>query len=344
MKKKLFIQIPCYNEEKTLPSVVADLPRSIEGIDQIYTLVIDDGSTDLTFKVAQDIGIDYIIRNHRNLGLAKSFEKGIDASLFLGADIIVNTDGDNQYRGNDICSIIKPILENQTDVVIGCRNIDDQAEFSWVKKILQKFGSKVVRLISGTNVPDTTSGFRAMNRKSAIRCSYMSDFSYTLEMLIQASRTGLKVDWKPIKTNAILRESRLFKSIPDFIFKQLKTIFIVYLFYRPMHFFGILSSVFFVLSILLSFRIIYFLWFLDPGFARLKTGSSILLIFSSIVAVFFLVAGLLGSVLSGLRFLLIDIRSRVRNYEIQQNLPLTDIDIVTTHEFFSWSKEKDTIV
>lgn len=339
-KKKLFIQIPCLNEERTLPSVIADLPRKIEEIDEIYTLIIDDGSTDLTVEVAKNIGIDYIIMNHHNIGLAKSFSRGLEACLFLGADIIINTDGDHQYKGNDISKLVKPILEKKADVVIGCRNITGHKEFSWLKKILQKIGTKVVRIISRTYVPDSTSGFRALNRASALMFSFISDFSYTLEMLIQAGQTGLNVKWIPIKTNPKLRESRLSKSIPYFILKQLKTILTIYLFYRPMHFFGRLALTSLVLSFLLALRIIYFLWFLDPELATFKIGSGILLLFTSNVCIFSFIAGLLGSVLSGLRSLSIDTRARIRNYELQQNLPPLDFDIITAPEFFKWTKMK----
>ena len=321
-----------------MPAVIADLPRKIDGIDEIYTLVIDDGSTDNTFEVARSLGVDYIVRNGFNLGLSKTFSRGLEASLFLGADIIVNTDGDNQYKGVDIAKIVRPILEKRADVVVGCRNIKEHKEFSWMKKFLQRFGSKVVQHLSGTNVPDTTSGFRALSRNSAMRFSFMSDFSYTLEMLIQAGRTGLKVDWVPIATNTKSRDSRLFRSIPDFILKQLKNTFAVYLFYRPMHFFGVLASLFFVISFLLGLRIIYHIWFLDPALVKFKMGSSILLIFTSIVMVLLIIAGLLGSVLSGVRFFIIDIRRRIRTSELQQNINSLDMDIITAQEFFKWTR------
>ncbi|MBI4843124.1 MAG: glycosyltransferase family 2 protein [Nitrospirae bacterium] len=227
---KLIIQIPCLNEEKTLTAVIDSLPKKIEGIDEIRTLIINDGSTDNTVDAAIQLGVDYIVNNGRNLGLAKSYSRGLEASLFLGADIIVNTDGDNQYCGEDIVKLVQPILQHNADVVIGCRDIEGNKDFSKFKKFLQKFGSSVVRKISGTDVPDTTSGFRAINRKAAITFSVMNTFSYTLETLIQAGRTGMNVTWVPISVNPKLRESRLFKSIPDFLSKQLFIIFNVYLF------------------------------------------------------------------------------------------------------------------
>lgn len=325
--KNLFIQIPCLNEEKTLTAVISDLPRKIEGVERIYTLVIDDGSADGTFLKAKELGVDFIVRNHRNMGLAKSFSKGLDACLYLGADIIVNTDGDHQYRGDDIPRLIKPIIDNTADIVIGCRDNDHNTEFSWLKKILQKVGSCVVRILSGTDVPDTTSGFRALSRSAAMRMSFMSDFSYTLEMLVQAGHTGLNVQWFPILTNRKLRESRLFKSIPAFLYQQIKTLIAAFLFYRPMQFFGTVSIVFFSISLLVGLRIAYFLWFIDPSFIRFKSGSSLIFLFTSGAGILFLIAGLIGAVLSGLRFLAIDIRNRIRNDELSRNVPLPDMDL-----------------
>lgn len=336
---KLFIHIPCLNEETTLPSVLSDLPGKIEGVDEIYTLITDDGSTDKTVEVAKRLGVDYIVQNNRTIGLARTFCRGLEACLFLGADIIVNTDGDNQYVGGDIERLIGPILGKKADVVVGCRDIDGQKGFSRLKRLLQKIGSKVVRHLSGTEVPDATSGFRAVNRKAATRFSFMSNFSYTLEMLIQANQIGLKVDWVPIRTNPKLRESRLFKSTPDFIFKQLKTILMAYLFYRPIHIFSFLALAAFVLSILMGLRIAYFLWFSEPELLKFKMGSGILLVFTSIVTIFFLVAGLLSSVLSGLRFLMIDTRTRLRNGEFQKDYPPFDIEIIKAPDFFKQTKK-----
>lgn len=333
---KLFIQIPCFNEEMTLPLVLSDLPRKIEGIDEIYTLVIDDGSTDNTVEVAKKLGIDYILKNGRNLGLAASYSRGVEACLFLGADIIVNTDGDNQYQGADIKKLVKPILCKECDIVVGCRNINEQSEFSWVKKVLQRLGSRVVRHLSKADVPDAPSGFRAVSRMAAIRLSVMNGFSYTIEMLIQAGRTGLKVGWVPIRTNPKTRKSRLFESNVHFIFRQLKIIFVAYLFYCPIRFFGWLALISFAISITMASRIAYFLWLSPVGQAKFKTGSGVLLLFSSIVCVVFLIAGLLGSVLSGLRFLMNDVRSRIRNIELRRNIIPHDLDIVTAPEFFGW--------
>jgi len=336
---KLFIQIPCFNEEKTLPLVISDLPHSIDGIDEIYTLVIDDGSIDRTSEVARYLGVGYIVKNNRNLGLAKSFSRGLEACLFLGADIIVNTDGDHQYQGFDIDKLVKPILQGSSDIVVGCRNIKKCAEFSWFKKILQKTGSNIVRRLSKINVPDATSGFRAISRPAAIGFSIMSSFSYTLEMLIQAGRIGLKVDWVPIKTNPKTRDSHLFKSNMHFIIQQLKIVFITYLFYCPFRFFIQLTLITFIVSVLMALRIIYFLLLIGPTQLKFKTGSGMLLLFSSISTILFLITGLLSSILSGLRFLMIDIRSRVRNVELRQNIIPSDLHIIKAPKFFEWQNK-----
>lgn len=337
---KLFIQIPCLNEEKTLPLVVSHLPRKIEGIENIYLLIIDDGSTDNTVEVATSLGVDHIVKNGRNLGLAESYSKGLEACLFLGADIIVNTDGDNQYVGEDIPRLVKPILEKQADIVVGCRDIDSHAEFSRIKKYLQKIGSKVVNRISKIDVPDVTSGFRAVNRNAAMGFFIMNKFSYTVDTLIQAGRTSMKVDYVPIRTNPSLRKSRLFKSTLGFISRQLKIMFKVYLFYCPMRFFLWLASISFAVTVLNALRISYFLFFAGPENFKFKEGSGVLLLFSAIVTVLFIVGGLLGSVLSGFRLLMIDMRSRIRNMEIQQNVSLPDSDIVTNSNFFEWARIK----
>jgi glycosyltransferase involved in cell wall biosynthesis len=340
---KLFIQIPCFNEEKTLPSVISNIPSKIEGIDEIYTLVIDDGSTDNTVEVAKQLGVDYVVRNRRNLGLAESYIRGLDACLCLGADIVVNTDGDNQYACSDIEKLVKPILEKQADIVIGCRNIDDHKEFSRIKKYLQKLGSKVVSCISGTNIPDVTSGFRAINRKAAINISIMNKYTYTVDTLIQAGRTGMKIESVPIKTNPSLRESRLFKSIPEFIIQQIIIMVKVFIFYCPMRFFLCLASVSFVLTVLNALRILYYLFFAGTEDMKFKEGSGVLLLFSAFVTVLFVVAGLFGLVLSGFRLLVLDIRNRIRDMEIQQNILSPDLDLIINRNLTEKAASKTKI-
>jgi glycosyltransferase involved in cell wall biosynthesis len=327
---KLFIQIPCLNEEYTLPAVIRDLPTEIEGIDKVYTLIIDDGSSDRTVEVAKNLRVDFIIRNASNLGLARTYSKGLEACILLGADVIVNTDGDNQYCGDDVKKIVKQVVEKKTDVVVGCRDIAGHKEFSRFKKLLQKIGSRVVRKLSGGDVPDAISGFRAISREAAITFSVMSHFSYTIETLIQAGRSGLKIGWVPINTNPKLRSSRLFKSNFDFISKQIRILFKTYLFYCPMYFFGWLASLSFAVSAVNGIRIYYYI----SEAARFKTGSGTVLLFFSIITVLFIVAGMLGSVLSGLRFLVMDLRNRIRKMELRQAKPEQDVESLRTYGVF----------
>ncbi len=216
---KLIVQIPCYNEEDCLALTVADIPRTIEGIDDVEILVIDDGSTDRTVEVARDAGVDHVICNVTNQGLASAFREGLDACLKLGADIIVNTDGDNQYAGQDIPKLIRPIIEGRADLVIGDRQTSQIPHFSRTKKILQWLGSSIVRrLSSGLQVPDVVSGFRAISREAAFGVNIVSSFSYTIEMLIQAGKNRVAVTSVPIRTNIVTRKSRLFRSVPAFVF------------------------------------------------------------------------------------------------------------------------------
>ena len=209
---KLIIQIPCLNEEETLPETIAHLPEEIQGVDEIEVLIIDDGSTDRTSEVALGLGVDHVVKHTENLGLATAFQTGLNASIEAGADIIVNTDADNQYPGESIRDLIRPVLDGDTDMVIGDRKPSEIEHFSLPKKLLQKIGSAVVRYVSGTNVPDAPSGFRAISREAALRLNVQTSFSYTLETIIQAGRKNLVVGHVPVKTNPDLRESRLFRS------------------------------------------------------------------------------------------------------------------------------------
>ncbi len=259
-RMKLIVQIPCYNEEHTLPQTVADIPRQIAGVDQVEILVIDDGSTDRTIQVAREIGVDHIVLNKRNMGLARTFRRGLDACLRLGADLIVNTDGDNQYAGQDIPKLIQPILEGRADLVIGDRQTSRISHFSPTKKFLQWLGSSVVRRLSGVQVPDTVSGFRAISREAAIKLNIISTYSYTIEMLIQAGKKQMAVAHIPVGTNPQTRESRLFASIPKFIEQQLTSMIRMYAMYQPLR-------VFFYIGTALSFtgtipilRFLYFFW------------------------------------------------------------------------------------
>jgi glycosyltransferase involved in cell wall biosynthesis len=255
---KLIVQIPCYNEEQTLPETVGDIPRHIPGIDQIEILIVDDGSRDRTVEVAREIGVDHIVRNKRNLGLARTFRNGLDACLRLGADIIVNTDGDNQYCGADIPKLVGPILSGQADIVIGDRQTDKIEHFSRAKKFLQWFGSGVVRKLAGIWVPDTVSGFRAFDRDAAIRLNIVSAFSYTIETVIQAGKRQLAVVSVPVRTNPKTRESRLFKSIPHFIQNSGGTMVRMYAMYQPLRVFFYIGTVLTVIGLIPVIRFLYY--------------------------------------------------------------------------------------
>src|SRR6186997_1505288 len=234
---KLIIQIPCLNEEATLPATLADLPREVPGIDVVEWLIIDDGSTDRTIEVAREHGVDHIVKLTNNKGLAAGFQAGLDASLKLGADIIVNTDADNQYFGGDIPKLVAPILAGDADMVIGDRETDQIEHFSPLKKRLQRLGSAVVRRASGTDVPDTTSGFRAYNREAALQMSVVSKYTYTLETIIQAGKMTVAVDHVPVRTNPKLRESRLFPSTAAYVRRNGVSIFRIYALYEPLRLF-----------------------------------------------------------------------------------------------------------
>lgn len=259
---KLIVQIPCYNEEKTLPQTVADIPRHIQGIDTVEILIIDDGSRDRTVEVAKELGVDHIVRNTINQGLARSFRLGLDECLRQGADIIVNTDGDNQYAGKDIPKLIQPIFDHQAEIVIGDRQTAQIAHFSPLKKTLQWLGSSVVRKLSGVQVPDAVSGFRAISRKAAIRLNIVSTFSYTIEMLIQAGNKQMAVAHVPVDTNPQTRESRLYTSTLRFIGFQLVNMIRMYAMYRALKVFFYIGT---VLSIIGAIPIIRFLIFYLSG-------------------------------------------------------------------------------
>jgi glycosyltransferase involved in cell wall biosynthesis len=256
---KLIIQIPCLNEENTLPVTLLDIPREIPGVDTIEILIIDDGSTDRTVEVARRLGVDHIISFSENRGLAEAFKAGIDASLQLGADIIVNTDADNQYNGQDIPKLIQPILNGEADLVIGDRQTDTIPHFSRSKKILQKFGSWVVRQASKTDIPDTTSGFRAYSKEAVLRLNIVSEFTYTLETIIQAGRKKIATTHVPIRTNEMLRESRLFKGIFNYIKRSANTIIRIYTMYRPLKVF--LTTGFIMLLLGLGINVRYLVYF-----------------------------------------------------------------------------------
>src|SRR6201996_4310620 len=231
---KLIIQIPCFNEEAQLPTTLSRLPRQIDGFDSVEWLIIDDGSTDRTIEVARQAGVDHVVRLTNNKGLAAAFQAGLDAGLKLGADVIVNTDADNQYEGADIPKLVGPILGGHADMVVGDRQVETIAHFSAGKKLLQRLGSWVVRQASSTEIPDTTSGFRAYNREAALSMQAVSRFTYTLETIIQAGKLLVAVEHVPIRTNAKTRESRLFPSTAAYVRRNALSIFRIYSQYQPL--------------------------------------------------------------------------------------------------------------
>ena len=255
---KLIIQIPCYNEEKALPSALLDLPRSMEGIDSLDWLIVDDGSEDKTVEVAKENGVHHVLRLPRNSGLAKAFSAGLEECLRLGADVIVNTDADNQYNAEDIPELVAPILEGKADMVVGERPISSIEHFSPIKKLLQKWGSAVVRSISRTDVRDAPSGFRAYSRDAAMRLNVFSNYTYTLETIIQAGQMGMSVVSVPIRVNGETRPSRLVKSIPSYVKRSIVTMIRVFVVYRPMRFFGYLAALAFLPGIALGLRFLYY--------------------------------------------------------------------------------------
>lgn len=309
---KLIIQIPCFNEADTLEVTLNDLPKHIDGIDEIEYLIIDDGSYDNTAEVAKKWGVNYVVRFRRNKGLAKGFMAGLDACLKNGADIIVNTDADNQYCGADIETLVRPILEKRAHIVIGERPIDDTEHFSPLKKKLQHFGSWVVRKASKTTIPDAPSGFRAYSREAAMRINVINDYTYTLETIVQSGREKMAVISVPIHTNPELRESRLFHSMWGYIKKSMLTIVRTYLMYRPLYFFFMLGSILALVGV--GFFVRYFVFFCSgEGGGHLQS----LILASTLLIVGFqtIVVGLLGDVISANRKILQDVQYHVRKMD-----------------------------
>jgi glycosyltransferase involved in cell wall biosynthesis len=313
--RKLIIQIPCLNEADTLPATLADLPRSVPGIDVIEILVIDDGSKDGTADVARAHGVDHIVRLTRNKGLAAAFMAGIDASLKQHADFIVNTDADNQYAGSDIGKLLAPLLSGTADLTIGDRNIAELRHMSWRKRQLQGLGSWVVRQVSNTTVPDTTSGFRAYTREAALRMTIVSEFSYTLESIIQAGKKRMAIAHVPVTTNPRTRKSRLFDSIFSYIKRSSATIVRIYAMYEPLKVFSYIGLTIFGAGVLLALRFVYE-YLTDVTFGGRMVQSLIFSAVFMIIGFQVLLMGLLADVISANRKLLEDLLYRVRKIEL----------------------------
>tara|TARA_Y100001970_G_C14259267_1_gene878360 strand:+ start:10088 stop:11032 length:945 start_codon:yes stop_codon:yes gene_type:complete len=297
---KLIIQIPCFNEEDSLPATICDLPEKVEGFDTVEYLVIDDGSTDKTYERAKKLGVHHVIQLGSNRGLATAFKCGIEFALENGADVVVNTDGDNQYCADDIPKLTKPIIEKKADMVIGCRPIKDHPEFIFIKKILQWIGSWALRKVSRTNVRDAASGFRAFSRETCQRMSIVTQFSYTMESLIQAGNSGLRLASVDIRVNKKTRDSRLFKSIPEFIYRSGSTILMMFLLYRPGRFFSICSSFFLGPALILGLRFLY-LVYINPDPTRTYIPSLILLSIFAWTGFLLIALGLIGVKIKALR-------------------------------------------
>jgi glycosyltransferase involved in cell wall biosynthesis len=310
---KLIIQIPCLNEEQTLPETLKDLPKSLKGIDDIEILIIDDGSTDRTKEVAREHGVVHVISFTNNKGLAKAFMFGMNHALKLGADIIVNTDADNQYFGGDIIKLIQPILDKRADIVIGNRQVETIRHFSPLKIFLQKLGSWTVRQLSGTKIPDVTSGFRAYTKEAALQMNVISDFTYTVETIISAGNKNLAIEHTPVRTNKKLRESRLFPSIQIYIRRTLVTMLKAYSMYRPLKLFTIAGGTTFLVGLAIGCR---YLFFFFQGQTEGHIQSLILSAIMLIVGFQIIMMGISAELIAVNRQILEDIQVRIKKNEI----------------------------
>ena len=311
---KLIIQIPCLNEEQTLPETLKDLPKSLNGIDDIEILIIDDGSTDRTVQFAKEHGAHHVLKLTNNKGLAKAFIFGISHSLKLGADIVVNTDADNQYFGGDIEKLIRPILEKRADIVIGNRQVETIRHFSSIKILLQKLGSWTVRQLSGTTIPDATSGFRAYSKEAALQMNVISDFTYTVETIISAGNKNLAIEHTPVRTNKKTRESRLFPSIQVYLRRTLVTMLKVYSMYRPLKLFTIAGGTIFLIGFTIGCR---YLFFFFQGQTEGHIQSLILSAITLIVGFQIIMMGIAAELIAINRQLLEDIQLRVKKKEVE---------------------------
>ncbi|MFT5370303.1 MAG: glycosyltransferase involved in cell wall biosynthesis [Candidatus Latescibacterota bacterium] len=313
---KLIVQIPCLNEEDTLPATVKDIPREVPGIDTVEILIVDDGSTDRTVEVARELGVDHIVKFPKNRGLGYAFKAGFDACLKLGADIIINTDGDNQYYGPDIAALVKPILDGKAHIVIGDRQTGAIGHFGFLKRFLQTFGSKMISRLAHVDVPDVASGFRAYSREAALHLSMFTDFDHTAEHVVQAGQDRLAVEIVPIRTNAKTRESRLFKNIGEFVFKSGMISLRTYARYNALRIFTAFGSVAFVAGIILGLRFVY-IYFAMPEQSALHVQSLILAAILLLAGFQMFLTGIVADLIATNRALLEDMSTRVRRLELE---------------------------
>lgn len=312
---KLIIQIPCYNEEETLEQTIHDLPREIDGIDDIEYLVINDGSTDNTVEVARSLGVHHVVNFKKNRGLAKGFAAGLDACLRLGADIVVNTDADNQYCGSDIKKLVQPILNGEADIVVGERPIDDTEHFSKTKKKFQHFGSWVVRVASKTDIPDAPSGFRAFSREAALRVNVINEYTYTLETIIQAGHSKMAITSVSIKTNPETRKSRLFKSMWSYMVRSASVITRSFLMYKPLKFFATIGTILLLIGAIVVVRFLVF-FFMGVGDGHIQ--SLVIAAMMVMAGIQILVAGLQADLIAANRKILEDIQYRERKRDAEE--------------------------
>ncbi len=326
---KVIIQIPCLNEEENLPATLADLPTSIEGVDQIETLVIDDGSTDRTIAVARECGVDHVVKLPRNKGLATGFQAGLDAGLKLGADIIVNTDADNQYYGGDIGKLVAPVLAGEAEMVVGDRDVAAIDHFSPSKKSLQKIGSWVVRRLSETDITDATSGFRAYSREAALQLVVVDNYTYTLESLIQAGKTRVALGEVEIRTNPKTRESRLFGSTSSYVRRNGVAILRIYARYEPLKVFFTFAMIAFLLAIA-SWMPFLLDWILngdrDGNIQSLLLGAVLFIVSMQLFAL-----GIIGDLLAGQRVMTQRVFERVRRVELELDVEPTHLEEPERH-------------
>lgn len=309
---KLIIQIPCLNEAQTLEVALNDLPKHIDGVDEIEYLIINDGSTDDTVEVARRWGVHHIVSFPSNKGLARGFMAGLDACLRAGADIIVNTDADNQYNGADIEKLIRPILEHKAEVVVGARPIDDTAHFSPLKKKLQHLGSFVVRIASKTDIPDAPSGFRALSREAAMHMNVINEYTYTLETIVQAGRNKMAITSVPVRTNGELRPSRLFSSMASYVKRSMMTILRAFMMYRPLAGFTLVAAIPFIIGLAIGIRFLYF-FATSGGVGHVQS----LILACTLILMGFMtfIIGLQADIIAANRKLLEDIQYHVRRIE-----------------------------